>query len=367
MSLIYKMGTAVMRKLPAERAHNTTIKALKAGLGPVAVKAASPELITHVGGLTLPNPVGLAAGFDKDCQVPDAMLAAGFGFVECGTVTPRPQAGNPKPRLFRLTEDEAVINRMGFNNGGLEVFKERLKKRLRPQARYFLDNRPPAHLCRGIVGANLGANKDSDDRVADYVTGLKALWGLSDYFTINISSPNTPGLRDLQNENAMDELLGRLSEARAELMGDEPSYPMFLKVAPDIDSSEIERIVEQARRYGMNAIIISNTTIARPDSLKSAHRGEGGGLSGAPLFEASTEVLREFYAAAQGKIDLIGVGGISNGEQAYAKICAGAKAVQLYSALVFQGPGLVTEINRDLKARLKADGFSSIAEAVGQG
>ena len=352
MSLIYKMGTAVMRKLPAERAHDTTIKALKAGLGPVAVKTSSPELITHVGGLTLPNPVGLAAGFDKDCQVPDAMLAAGFGSVECGTVTPRPQMGNPKPRLFRLTEDEAVINRMGFNNGGLEVFKSRLTQR---------------HGKGGIVGANLGANKDSDDRVADYVTGLKALWGLSDYFTINISSPNTPGLRDLQNENAMDELLGRLAEARAELTGDKPSYPMFLKVAPDVDTAEIERIVQQARTYGMNAIIISNTTIARPDTLQSPHKGEGGGLSGAPLFEPSTEILKEFYAAAQGLIDLIGVGGISSGAQAYAKIRAGAKAVQLYSALVFQGPGLVTEINRDLKARLKADGFSSIAEAVGQG
>jgi len=301
--------------------------------------------------LTLPNPVGLAAGFDKNCEVPDAMLAAGFGFVECGTVTPRPQIGNPKPRLFRLTEDQAVINRMGFNNGGLEDFKSRLVKRQGKD---------------GIVGANLGANKDSADRVEDYVKGLKALWGLSDYFTINISSPNTPGLRDLQNENAMDELLGRIAEARAELTGDKPSYPIFLKVAPDVDMGEIERIVEQARMYGMNAIIVSNTTIARPKSLKSAHKGEGGGLSGAPLFEPSTEVLREFYAAAEGKIDLIGVGGISNGTQAYAKIRAGAKAVQLYSALVFQGPGLVTEINCELKARLKADGFSSIAEAVGR-
>ena len=351
MSLFYKMGTAAMRMLPAERAHKTTIKALKAGLGPTASETASPELLTQVGGLTLPNPVGLAAGFDKDCEVPDAMLAAGFGFVECGTVTPRPQIGNPKPRLFRLTEDQAVINRMGFNNGGLEEFNARLVKR---QGK------------GGIVGANLGANKDSTDRVADYVTGLKALWGLSDYFTINISSPNTPGLRDLQNENAMDELLGRLAEARAELTGDKPSYPMFLKVAPDVDMGEIERIVQQACTYGMNAIIVSNTTIARPDTLRSAHKGEGGGLSGAPLFEPSTEVLKEFYAAAAGKIDLIGVGGISNGAQAYAKIRAGAKAVQLYSALVFKGPGLVTEINQDLIARLKADGFNSISEAVGQ-
>ena len=341
-----------MRMLPAERAHKTTIKALKAGLGPSAAKTPLPELVTEVGGLTLPNPVGLAAGFDKDCEVPDAMLAAGVGFVECGTVTPRPQLGNPKPRLFRLTEDQAVINRMGFNNGGLEVFKSRLTKRQGKD---------------GIVGANLGANKDSTDRVEDYVMGLKALWGLSDYFTINISSPNTPGLRDLQNEKAMDELLGRLAEARSELAGDKPSFPMFLKVAPDVDMGEIERIVGQACTYGMNAIIVSNTTIARPDSLQSQYKGEGGGLSGAPLFEPSTEVLREFYAAAQGKIDLIGVGGISNGAQAYAKIRAGAKAVQLYSALVFKGPGLVTEINRDLKARLKADGFSSIGEAVGQG
>jgi len=352
MSLFYKMGTAAMRTLPAETAHKTTIKALKAGLGPVAVKTDEPALRTSVGGLSLPNPVGLAAGFDKDCEVPDAMLAAGFGFVECGTVTPRPQIGNPKPRLFRLTEDQAVINRMGFNNGGLEVFKSRLTKRQGKE---------------GIIGANLGANKDSADRVADYVTGLKALWGLSDYFTINISSPNTPGLRDLQNENAMDELLGRLAEARAELMDGKPSYPMFLKVAPDVDMGEIERIVQQARTYGMNAIIVSNTTIARPDTLQSQYKREGGGLSGAPLFEPSTEVLREFYAAAEGKIDLIGVGGISNGGEAYAKIRAGAKAVQLYSALVFKGPGLVTEINRDLKARLKADGFSSIGEAVGKG
>ena len=257
----------------------------------------------------------------------------------------------PKPRLFRLNEDQAVINRMGFNNGGLEVFKSRLVKRQNKD---------------GIVGANLGANKDSTDRVGDYVAGLKALWGLSDYFTINISSPNTPGLRDLKNEKAMDELLGRLAEARVELTGDKPSYPMFLKVAPDVDTGEIERIVSQACTYGMKAIIVSNTTIARPDSLQSQHKGEGGGLSGAPLFEPSTEVLKEFYAAAQGKIDLIGVGGISNGAQAYAKIRAGAKAVQLYSALVFKGPGLVTEINRDLKARLKADGFSSITEAVGR-
>ena len=275
------------------------------------------------------------------------VLAANY--VECGTVTPRPQIGNPKPRLFRLTEDQAVINRMGFNNGGLEAFKKRFEAR---------------DATKGIVGANLGANKDSDDRVADYTKGLAAMWGLADYFTINISSPNTPGLRDLQGANALDDLLGRIKEERAGLAGGKPSVPIFLKVAPDLDSGEIERMTEQARTYGMNAIIVSNTTIDRPDTLQSGHKGEGGGLSGAPLMAKSTETLKEFAAAADGKIDLIGVGGIASGADAYAKIRAGAKAVQLYSAMVFQGPGLVMDIRKDLSARLKADGFASIQEAV---
>ena len=279
------------------------------------------------------------------------MLAAGFGFVECGTVTPLPQHGNSKPRLFRLVEDKAVINRMGFNNAGLNKFKNNLEKR---------------KLKNGLVGANLGANKNSKNRVEDYAIGLKSLWGLSDYFTINISSPNTPGLRDLQNENAMEELLGRVSEVRAQLTGDRPSYPIFLKVAPDLGLGEIERIVEQSRSYGINAIIVSNTTVARPSSLKSKYKIEKGGLSGQPLFDLSTETLRQFYAAAKGKIDLIGVGGVSNGLQAYEKIRAGASAVQIYSALVYEGPGLVNAINTDLLLRLKADGFKSIAEAVGK-
>lgn len=351
MSLIYKAGTALLRSLPAERAHVTTVKLLRAGFGPKSGVITSDLLKTNVGGLDLPNPVGLAAGFDKDCDVPDAMLGAGFGFVECGTVTPRPQIGNAKPRLFRLVEDEAVINRMGFNNQGLDHFHARLSAR---QGK------------GGIVGANLGANKDSDDRAADYVTGLTRLWGMADYFTINISSPNTPGLRQLQGADEMEDLLGRLSETRAELTGDDPSVPMFLKVAPDVDVTQIDRIVEQARTYGMNAIIVSNTTLDRPDSLQSGHAGEGGGLSGQPLFEKSTHILREFSDAADGSIDLIGVGGIGSGAQAYAKIRAGAKAVQLYSALVYKGPQLVAEICADLEARLKADGFKSVSEAVGQ-
>jgi len=348
---MHELGTVLLRKLPAENAHKLTIKALGGGLGPKFRASISSNLAINVGGLNLPNPIGLAAGFDKDCEVSTPMLAAGFGFVECGTVTPLPQHGNSKPRLFRLVEDKAVINRMGFNNAGLNKFKNNLEKR---------------KLKNGLVGANLGANKNSKNRVEDYAIGLKSLWGLSDYFTINISSPNTPGLRDLQNENAMEELLGRVSEVRAQLTGDRPSYPIFLKVAPDLGLGEIERIVEQSRSYGINAIIVSNTTVARPSSLKSKYKIEKGGLSGQPLFDLSTEILRQFYAAAKGKIDLIGVGGVSNGLQAYEKIRAGASAVQIYSALVYEGPGLVNAINTDLLLRLKADGFKSIAEAVGK-
>lgn len=350
MSFIYKFATSAMRFLPAEAAHNATLKALQAGLGPVATLANDPALAIKVGGLSLPNPVGLAPGFDKNAEVAGAMLKAGFGFVECGTVTPKPQVGNLKPRLFRLTEDKAVINRMGFNNKGLDGFERRLKR---------------CNPASGLVGANLGANKDSTDRVKDYVTGLKCLWAWADYFTINISSPNTPGLRDLQGETALDELLGRLQETRTILTANSASKPLFLKVAPDLDFTQVERVVEQSRCYGMNAIIVSNTTIDRPKSLKSPHASQGGGLSGAPLLKLSTAILKEFAAAANGRIDLIGVGGISSGKDAYMKIRAGAKAVQLYSALVYAGPGLVIDIRKDLLACLKADGFKTLEEAVG--
>jgi len=349
LSLIHDLAARGLRAIDPETAHRLTVSLLKTGLGPRAANDAEPILATRLCGLDLPNCVGLAAGFDKDAEVPDAMLAAGLGFVECGTVTPLPQAGNPRPRLFRLNEDRAVINRMGFNNQGLDAFAGRLDAWART----------------GVIGANIGANKDSADRVADYVLGLRRLWGRADYFTVNISSPNTPGLRALQTRDALQELLGRLAEARAALMALGADHPVFLKVAPDLGDDEIEAIVEIAAAQGLDAIIVGNTTISRPNSLRSKHRGETGGLSGAPLTALSTAVLRQFHQAAAGRIALIGAGGIASGADAYAKIRAGASAVQLYSALVYDGAGLIGRIARDLAARIAADGFGSVAEAVG--
>ncbi|NNC37129.1 MAG: quinone-dependent dihydroorotate dehydrogenase [Acidimicrobiales bacterium] len=349
MSVFYDLGLKAIKTFDPEKAHGAAIKALKLGLGPKA-ETSFPELATEIAGLKLPNPVGLAAGFDKDAEVIDPMLAAGFGFVEAGSVTPLPQDGNPKPRLFRLDEDQGVINRMGFNNRGLEAFKQHLQAR---------KGNP------GIVGANLGANKLSTDKTADYVTGLNALWGLPDYFTINISSPNTPGLRDLQAADALEDLLDRVQEARMALTGDAPSLPIFLKVAPDLDFAQIARITELSRTYGMSGIIVSNTTIARPESLESLYKHEPGGLSGGPLMKSSTQILREFYMASEGRIPLIGVGGIASGADAYEKIKAGAQAVQLYSAMVFKGPQLAETICQDLVKLVKADGYDNISQAVG--
>ena len=343
--MIYDIATRALHLLDAEDAHGLTLKALAAGLGPRAGRA-DPILATKLAGLDLPNAVGLAPGFDKNAEVFGPMLRAGFGFVECGTVTPLPQAGNPRPRLFRLSEDQAVINRMGFNNEGLEAYAARL------------DRRGP-----GIIGANIGANKEATDRIGDYVTGLKRLWGKASYFTINISSPNTPGLRALQTRAALEELLGRLAEARDALPA-EHLVPMFLKVAPDLEEGEVEAIVETVLAQGLAGIIVSNTTITRP-ALASRHAGETGGLSGAPLMTLSTAMLGRFHEAAAGRLALIGAGGIASGADAYAKIRAGAGAVQLYSAMVYGGPGLVVRIQRDLAARLKADGFERLSDAVG--
>jgi dihydroorotate dehydrogenase len=348
---LHDVAARALHAFDPEDAHGLAIRGLKLGLGPRDAGPDDPVLAIQLAGLSLPNCVGLAAGFDKNAEVPDAMLAAGFGFVEAGTVTPLAQAGNPRPRLFRLTGDQAVINRMGFNNGGLEPFAQRLSAR---KGR------------RGIVGANIGANKDATDRIQDYVTGLTRLWGLSDYFTANISSPNTPGLRALQTKAALEELLGRLAEARAGLKAQSGrDYPIFLKVAPDLEDGEVEAIVETVIGAGLDAVIVSNTTIARPETLKSPLAVESGGLSGAPLLGPSTEVLKRFHAAAGGRVALIGAGGIASGADAYAKIRAGAQAVQLYSALVYGGPGLVARIKRELAARLRADGLAAVQDAVG--
>ena len=350
MSLIQGLGLAVLRRLDAETAHDLGVRALAAGLGPRQPGPDDPVLATTLAGLALPNCVGLAAGFDKHALAHGALLAAGFGFVECGTVTPLPQAGNPRPRLFRLTEDRAVINRYGFNSVGLEVFAANLARR--PEG--------------GVVGANIGANKETPDRVGDYVSGLTRLWALADYFTVNVSSPNTPGLRNLQARAALDELLGRVAETRRGLAAAGPSKPIFLKVAPDLDEAGIDDICGAVADHGIEAIIVGNTTLSRPDSLRSPLKSEAGGLSGAPLFDLSTRVLGRFFERTRGgPIALIGAGGIGAGADAYAKIRAGASAVQLYSLLALSGPGLVEEIKRDLAARLRADGFKSVAEAVG--
>jgi dihydroorotate dehydrogenase len=346
---LHDLAAGLLRRLDPEDAHRATIAALKAGLGPRPRLPVQPRLATRVGGLELACAVGLAAGFDKNAEALDAMLAAGFGFVECGAVTPLPQAGNPRPRLFRLAEDGGVINRLGFNNQGLEAVAARLGARRRG----------------GVVGVNIGANKDSADRIGDYVTVLTRLWDLADYFTVNISSPNTPGLRTLQTREALAELLGRLGEARAALSARSGARPVWLKVAPDLSDPEIEAIAEAAIAHGLDALVVGNTTLSRPDTLRSPFKAEAGGLSGPPLMALSTRVLGRFRQAAGGRIALVGVGGIASGADAYAKVRAGASAVQLYSAMVYAGPSLVLKVRRELDARLAADGFSRLADAVG--
>lgn len=334
------LGAAILRNLDPETAHGLAITALKTVPLPGA-PADDPILRSQIAGLDLPNPVGLAAGLDKNGEALHGLSRLGFGFVECGSVTPRPQPGNPKPRLFRLSEDRAVINRMGFNNAGLEAFADNLSRR--PNA---------------VVGANLGANKDTEDKAADYVAGLRRLAGLSDYFTINISSPNTPGLRALQGREQLDDLLGRVDEART------TPAPVFLKIAPDLTSAEIAMIVEAALAQRIDALIVSNTTLDRPDSLTARDRAEAGGLSGAPLTGKALAVLKDAAAASEGRLPLIGVGGIGSGQDAWDRIRAGANAVQIYSALIYEGPGLIGRIKRDLAARLRAEGFASITEAT---
>lgn len=348
MSLInlgFKALRPLLHCMDAEIAHGLTIKALKTGLGGSAVRS-PPNLGTSCFGLNFANPLGLAAGFDKNAEVPEAMLAMGFGFVEVGTVTPRPQEGNPRPRLYRLSEDQAVINRLGFNNEGHAAVLERLHHR---------KHRP------SIVGVNIGANKDSTDRISDYVAGVNAFSDVASYFTINISSPNTPGLRNLQSAAELPALLKRLNEAR---QNQQRRVPMLLKIAPDLQADELKAIAECCLNSTVDGIIISNTTISRP-ALQSHHAQETGGLSGAPLFELSTQQLARFYLLTEGKIPLVGVGGIANAEHAWSKICAGASLLQLYSALVFQGPELVQEILSGLSRKLAGKKFATLSDAVG--
>ncbi len=340
---MYPLLRPLIFALEPETAHKLTIAALKAA--PLPRAAADPGVLaTSVAGIVFPNPIGMAAGFDKNAEVPDALARLGFGFVEVGTITPRPQEGNPRPRMFRLAEDEAIINRLGFNNDGLIAAAKRLKDRFAGPA---------------IVGANVGANKDSADRIADYEAGVKAVKGLARYITVNISSPNTPGLRALQSRDSFEELVRRVLAARGAARP-----PLFVKVAPDVEEADIDDIAGVAIDLGIDGLIVSNTTIARP-RLRSEHAGEAGGLSGAPLFAHSTAVLRRFRQRTQGRVALIGVGGVRDGMGAYTKIRAGADLVQLYTGMVYGGPGLVGKIKRELAALLRRDGFKSVTQAVG--
>ena len=342
--LIYTLLRPLAFALDAETAHHATVTALS--LAPaLPLPRFDPRLASTVAGLRFPSPIGLAAGFDKDAQCPDAMLGLGFGFVEVGTLTPRPQEGNPKPRLFRLKEDRAVINRMGFNNGGQAAALDRLRTRQR----------------RGVLGVNIGANKDSADRIADYVAGVSAMSAVADYLTVNISSPNTPGLRNLQAGGELVELLQAIRDARAA-----GGPPVFLKVAPDLEAGDHQRIVRAAIDNGIDALIVSNTTVSRP-ALRSGDRDEVGGLSGRPLKALALDQLRAFRAASGGSIALIAAGGIENADDAWDRIVAGASLVQLYSALVYEGPGLAKRIAQGLAKRLDRGGMSSIADAVGSG
>ncbi len=348
MSLIERAGLCLLHRLDPERAHGLSLPALKAGLVPLPGLVTSPRLSTDLAGMLLPNPVGLAAGYDKNAIAIAALAKAGFGFVEVGAATPRPQPGNPKPRLFRLREDRAAINRFGFNNEGAEAIAARLKARRQGEV---------------PLGLNLGANKDSADRAADFATVLRICGPYVDFATVNVSSPNTEKLRDLQGPAALNALLAGVMEARATLLR---PIPIFLKIAPDLTGDEINDIASVALSAGLSGIIATNTTLSR-DGLQSAHKTETGGLSGAPLFERSTRVLAQLSQATAGRIPLIGVGGVGSAEQAYEKIRAGASAVQVYTAMVYEGISLIGRIATGLDALLARDGFTSVAAAVGSG
>ncbi len=348
---LYRTIRPLVFLLPGEPAHRLTLAALRMlptrGLPPI-----DPRLAITRFGLRFASPVGLAAGFDKDGTAADRLFRFGFGFVELGTTTPRPQPGNPRPRLFRLEEDRALVNRLGFNNGGHEAMARGLaamRRRL-------------AGRTAGPIGVNIGANKDSADRIADYVAGLRRFARSADYLTVNVSSPNTPGLRDLQLGEALDALLAALGAARRAL---DASPPLLLKIAPDLDDDALAEIADLARRHGVDGVVISNTTVARPSGLRSPKAREAGGLSGAPLMPLATERLARFHRLSEGRIPLIGVGGVASAEDAWAKIRAGASLIQLYTGLVYEGPGLIRRILDGMARLMERDGFASLEEAVG--
>jgi dihydroorotate dehydrogenase len=344
----YPLFRPILRALPPETAHRLTLGALAAGLGGRARVPDPPALAQRLWGRDFPNPIGIAAGFDKDAQVHDALLRLGFGFVEVGTVTPLPQPGNPRPRVFRLDADRALINRLGFNSGGLDALVARLDARRGRRV--------------GIVGVNIGRNRDSADAVADYAAGVRRTAALADYLVVNVSSPNTPGLRDLQASAVLEDLLRRLLAVRSETGA---SPPLLVKIAPDLSPGERADIAAVALATGIDGIVVANTTVARPPGLRSSHAGEAGGLSGRPLFEPSTALIGEIYRLTLGRLPIVGVGGVASAADAYAKIRSGASLVQLYTALVFAGPALLGEIKAGLAELLRRDDFSSVAEAVG--
>jgi dihydroorotate dehydrogenase len=347
---LFDLAPRALTLLPPEQAHEVTLRSLELGVYPVVAADADRAQSVQFCGLALPNPIGIAAGFDKDARVPDAILGLGCGFAEIGTVTPLSQPGNPAPRVFRLPRDRAVINRLGFNNGGHAAALRRLQQRTQA----------------GVVGVNIGANKDATDRVDDYVRGLDTFYDVASYFTINISSPNTPGLRDLQDPAALEALLGRLMTARAgHVDAGKPRHPIVVKLAPDIDEQMLPQVLAPLVAAGVDGIAISNTTLSRK-GLTDPNAREAGGLSGRPLFHRSTVILARVYEATSGKIPLVGIGGIDSGASALAKIEAGATLVQLYTGLVYEGPGLIARIKEELAAGMRRAGARSVSDLVGR-
>ena len=348
----YRLVQPAVFAVDPETAHGLTIKALASPLSPCVRRKPDPRLAVSAFGVDFPNPIGMAAGFDKNAEVPDALLRLGFGHVEVGTVTPRPQPGNPKPRMFRLVEDAGVINRLGFNNQGHAAMRARLEARRHRG---------------GLVGVNIGANKDSDDRVADYVAGIRAFADLASYFTVNVSSPNTPGLRDLQARAQLADLLSRVLAARDEIAATGARrVPVLLKIAPDVDDAGLDDIAAEALDQRLDGLVVSNTTLSRHGLREKTLAAEAGGLSGRPLFRRSTVVLAKMRLRVGPTLPIIGVGGIDGGEAAYEKIVAGANLLQVYSSLVYEGPSLVDRILDHLAARLARDGVASLADIVGR-